>query len=364
MPVVPFPSYPSQPGRSSMLIRAKTKTGAVEFNVEPGESILYAGLRSGVPLPYECATGTCGTCKGRGGAGDVQVAWPQAPGASYIKAERGDFLMCQATASAACDIEIPAAVDPARSPVHRPVHGRGRIVRIERLTHDVMAIHVDIGRVISFQAGQFLVMRTAGIEGYRAYSMVNFAPATSTLEFVIKRKPGGKFCDWLFEGARAGAEFDWFGPLGKATFEPAEQRSILAIAGGSGIASIMSILALGHQSMHFDHFDATIFFGVRGNQDVFYAERLNDCAAAFNGRVRVVVALSHEAAGDELKRNHPAIEFASGFVHEVAGREMAGKMAGRVAYLAGPPPMVDAAIRMLILQGRLPAADVRYDKFG
>lgn len=364
MAVVPFPSCANQPGRASMLIRAKSKTGAVEFTAEPGESILYAGLRNGVGLPYECATGTCGTCKGRRASGDIAVTWPQAPGAGYIKAERGDFLMCQATAETACDIEIPSAVDLTRAPPYRPVHGSGRIVRIEKLTHDVMAIHVDLGRVISFRAGQFLVMRIAGIEGYRAYSMVNFAPSTSTLEFVIKRKPGGRFCDWLFDGARAGAEFDWFGPLGKATFEPAEQRSILAIAGGSGIASIMAIMALGHEARHFDHFDASIFFGVRGNQDIFYGERLNAHAAAFRSRVKVTVALSHEAPSEETKQRYPAIEFASGFVHEVAGREMAGKMAGRVAYLAGPPPMVDAAIRILILQGRLPAADVRYDKFG
>lgn len=364
MTVVPFPTSSEQSGQDPMLIRAKTKTGAVEFNAAPGESILYAGLRNGLPLPYECATGTCGTCKARRGSGDVQITWPQAPGASYIKAERGDFLMCQAVAGTGCEIEIPSVVDLNRAPPHRPVHGSGRVVRIERLTHDVLAIQVDIGRVISFQAGQFLVMRTDGIEGYRAYSMVNFAPSTSTLEFVIKRKHGGRFCDWLFERARAGETFDWFGPLGKATFEPAEQRSILAIAGGSGIASIMSILSLGHQARHFDHFDASIFFGVRGNADVFYAERLNEHAAAFGGRLKITVALSHEPPSDEIKQRYPAIGFAAGFVHEVAGREMAGQMAGRVAYLAGPPPMVDAAIRMLILQGRLPAADVRYDKFG
>ena len=91
MAVVPFPSYRNQPGQNVMQIRAKTKTGAVEFNAEPGESILYAGLRNGVPLPYECATGTCGTCKARRGTGEVNVSWAQAPGASFIKAERGDF---------------------------------------------------------------------------------------------------------------------------------------------------------------------------------------------------------------------------------------------------------------------------------
>jgi len=39
------------------------------------------------------------------------------------------------------------------------------------------------------------------------------------------------------------------------------------------------------------------------------------------------------------------------------------KFAGRVAYLAGPPILVDVSIRMLITQGRLPVRDIRYDKF-
>jgi toluene monooxygenase electron transfer component len=33
------------------------------------------------------------------------------------------------------------------------------------------------------------------------------------------------------------------------------------------------------------------------------------------------------------------------------------------AYLAGPPPAVDAAIRVLLLQAKLTADNIRYDKF-
>ena len=33
------------------------------------------------------------------------------------------------------------------------------------------------------------------------------------------------------------------------------------------------------------------------------------------------------------------------------------------AYLAGPPPCVDGAIRMLLLQAKLSADNIRYDKF-
>ena len=364
MSVVPFSALRSQPGQSRMQIQAKTKVGAVTFEVSPGESILYAGLRSGIPLPYECATGTCGTCKARRGAGEITQLWPDAPGARYLKAERNEFLMCQAQAGSSCQIEIPAVVDTNRPPVHCPVYGRAEVTRIERLTHDVVAVDIETDRVISFQAGQFITIRSPAIDGYRAYSMVNFSTATTHLEFVIKRKPGGRFCDWIFGDAAPGAKLEWFGPLGKATFEPAEQRTILAIAGGSGIASIMSILALGEQAGHFQHFDGAVFFGVRGNDDVFYADRLNSFVAASGGAAQVIVAMSHEEPRDDIKQRYPSLQFAHGFVHEVAGRMMAGRTAGRVAYLAGPPPMVDAAIRMLIVQARLPASDVRYDKFG
>jgi toluene monooxygenase electron transfer component len=34
-----------------------------------------------------------------------------------------------------------------------------------------------------------------------------------------------------------------------------------------------------------------------------------------------------------------------------------------MAFLAGPPPMVDAAMRVVMLKGRLPPSRIRFDKF-
>ena len=42
---------------------------------------------------------------------------------------------------------------------------------------------------------------------------------------------------------------------------------------------------------------------------------------------------------------------------------MQGKYQNVRAYLAGPPPAVDASIRMLLLEAKLPADNIRYDKF-
>ena len=63
-----------------------------------------------------------------------------------------------------------------------------------------------------------------------------------------------------------------------------------------------------------------------------------------------------------LNPDYPLIRFDRGFVHEVAKRHMVGRLGNVIAYLAGPPPAVDASIRMLLLS-RVTADNIRYDKF-
>ena len=46
-----------------MKVQLNARNRAYEFEAEPGEKILFAGLRARVDLPYECGTGTCGTCR-------------------------------------------------------------------------------------------------------------------------------------------------------------------------------------------------------------------------------------------------------------------------------------------------------------
>src|SRR5690606_41748700 len=50
---------------AGMKVEVKAKNGEFRFECNEGEHVLYAGLRQGIDLPYECATGTCGTCKAR-----------------------------------------------------------------------------------------------------------------------------------------------------------------------------------------------------------------------------------------------------------------------------------------------------------
>lgn len=341
-------------------IALQSKTGDIGFESAPGERLLYAGLAQGLSLPYECATGTCGTCRGRVMQGGFAVDWPEAPGAARLKADKGDVLLCQTHATGDCTVRVAAnvsRVDAGPLPMRR----QARVVEARRLTADVMQLDIEIAVPMTFAAGQFVVIEAPGLAGGRAYSMVNHGSNLSRLVFAIKRKPGGGFGNWLFDTDVTGAELSLFGPLGRAIWRPEEKRDILAIAGGSGIAGIMSILQHATAAGHFADHRADVFFGVRTRADAFYVDELSEFVARAGGRVAVTLALSHETVGPGESLG--LLQLAHGFVHDVAKATMAGRYGDLTAFLAGPTPMVDGAIRVLLADARLPLDRIRYDKF-
>jgi toluene monooxygenase electron transfer component len=346
-----------------MKITLDSNSGPLDFECSAGERILRAGLLSGLALPYECATGTCGTCRGRIVSGSVDVEWEAAPGYAKLKREKGDILMCQARPTADCTLRVPAKIAPHANPQTLPAHRTGRVENVRRLVHDVLDFELALSAAITFEAGQFVVLETPAIAGGRAYSMVNFDRATSRLRLVVKQLPGGKLSEWLFGGDPTGAELAVFGPLGRATFHPDEGKDILCVAGGSGIAGMMAIVDRAVREGYFEQRSGQVFFGVRTLADAFYMEELAGFMAAAGPRLKVTLALSHEAVPGPVHPQHPGIRVAAGLVGDVMIRTMAGRFADTVAFTAGPPVMVDSVLRHLTYDARMPRAFVRYDKF-
>jgi toluene monooxygenase electron transfer component len=327
-----------------------------EFDARPGEQVLYAGLRAGIELPYECATGTCGTCKAKLVSGRVRDRWPEAPGRKFVKAPAGEFLMCQCEAEEALTLEVSKFVYPVEPGTCVPQACAGRVRDVRHLTHDVIGFALELEQPRDFDAGQFTLLAPEGLAGYRAYSMCNYERGARRLDFVVKRKPDGGFSQWLFGANREGARLEAFGPLGRATFDPALDKNLLCIAGGSGIAGMMSILARAADAKYFDRHKVWVFFGVRTMRDAFFLKELSAYP-----QVEITVALSEEDV--PAWKEWPNLRFERGLVHEVAKRAMAGKYQNVRAYVAGPPPAVDAAIRVLLLDARLTTDNIRYDKF-
>jgi toluene monooxygenase electron transfer component len=343
-----------------MRIMARARNAAHEFACEPGEKILRAGLGNGIALPYECGTGTCGTCRARLLEGRVGDGWPDAPGRRLLR-RAGELLMCQDTALDDCVLEITGTV-PAMAPDWpRPRPFVGVIREAASLTDDVIFVRCEPERPLRFEAGQFVIVEVPGITGGRAYSMVNFERPAGRLDFVIKKKPDGRLSAWFFDRP-CGTSVRLFGPLGHATFTPDLDGHLLCVAGGSGIAGMMSILARASEAGHFDRFTGHVFFGVRRARDLFFLAELAEFRRS-SVALQLTIALSDEAIPSALAEGQPDFAFDTGLVHEVAARHMTGRLDNVRAWVAGPPPMVDATVRMLLKEVRLAPARIRYDKF-
>ncbi|MHB1092522.1 2Fe-2S iron-sulfur cluster-binding protein [Thiobacillus sp.] len=344
-----------------MKIQVNARNRAYAFDATEGEKILYAGLSDAIGLPYECASGTCGTCKARLVSGEVVDGWPGAPGRKYLKGE-GEFLMCQCTAKTDASIEVASFVQPIEAGVCVPAAMKGVISSAKLLTPDVIHLQVKLGQPMEFDAGQFMMVQVPGVAGFRGWSMVNHQREAESLEFIVKKKPGGGISEWLFNSPCTGVEVELFGPLGQATFYPGLLKNILCIAGGSGIAGMLSILSRAAQNDYFNQHKGDVFFGVQTLKDAFFLDEFSQLRVRCGDKLNVTIALSKEEPPASVLNDYPQLKFDTGYVHDVAGRHMQGNYQNVRAYLAGPPPMVDATIRIL-LQARVTSDNICYDKF-
>ena len=97
-----------------------------------------------------------------------------------------------------------------------------------------------------------------------------------------------------------------------------------------------------------------LFYGGRGPADLpVFDEWLLDAA-----KVRVRVAVSAPELADAA-----AWTGERGLVHELAARTLTGELSAHRYYLAGPPPMIETAVRMLMVEHKVPAQQIHYDRF-
>jgi len=344
-------------------IVVNARNQAHTFDCAPEEKILLAGLSEGIALPYECGSGTCGTCKAKLVQGEVGDQWPEAPGRSSLRPDSGEILMCQSVPRGDCTLEVGRVVQGMAPHAPAP-RGLAAVIRnVAMLTHDVIGLDLALSAPLDFEAGQFMLMHVAGIAGGRAYSMVNFEPKAERLLFAVKKKPDGRVTEWLFSDSVTGARVHLFGPLGAATFGPDAAKNLLCIAGGSGIAGMMSILSRATKAHYFERHAGDLFFGVRTLRDVFFLDELAAFHAEASGGLQVTLAFSDEDVDPQFAARYPQFDLGRGFVHAVAAERMKGRFENVCAYAAGPPPMVDATLRMLLRDGKLKPDSIRYDKF-
>jgi p-cymene monooxygenase electron transfer component len=214
-----------------------------------------------------------------------------------------------------------------------------------------MRVVWDCDTPIQYKAGQYVNIRWNGGEMHRSYSFAA-APAaggSTVIESFIRHIPGGAFTDVLFGGQANSYAFELDGPHGQFWLRPGD-GPILCIAGGSGLAPMISLLQDAAKKRV--RRDCVLLFGGRAKLDLYADAEISAIRTGWTA------GFTHWPVLSET----PEEGIRAGFVteHIAAALEKLGP--GAQAYLCGPPPMIDAGIAELLKQG-VPIDAIFYDKF-
>ncbi|TBR10779.1 MAG: 2Fe-2S iron-sulfur cluster binding domain-containing protein [Rugosibacter sp.] len=321
-----------------------------EFSVA-NDTLLGAALRQGLGFPYECNSGGCGSCMFEVVSGDVKELWPDAPGLSARARERGRRLACQCEPASDCVIKVRLKSDYV--PLHRPARVTATLVEARKLTHDLTEFCFQTPEPADFLPGQFALLHLPSVEGARAYSMSNLPADGGTWNFIIRHVPKGRGTAVLFTQLKTGDQIKIDGPYGLAYLRPESPRDIVCIGGGSGLSPMVSIVRAAVRDPRLIDRKITFFYGARTPNDLCTEELLaRDPLMA--ERATVIPAISTPTEGWQGEQ---------GFIHEVMQKKLAAGFENYEFYCCGPPPMTDAIQRLLLLDKRVPAQQLHFDRF-
>ena len=312
------------------------------FTVEGDETLLSAGIRQGLNMPYGCKDGACGSCKCKKISGEVQLGTYQTKALSDEERAQGLVLTCCATALSDVVLESKQVTSADAFPMKKmPV----RIASMEKVSSDVMRIFLQLPatEVMQYHAGQYVefLLRDGS---RRAYSMAN-APHTLAadapkVELHIRHMPGGKFTDHVFGAMKEKDIQRVEGPQGSFYLREDNDAPIVLLASGTGFAPIKALME------HMQHKGITrptrLYWGGRRPADLY----MHDWVLAqlpLMPHLQYIPVVSNALPEDAWAGR-------TGFVHAAVLQDTPSLTAYQV-YACGAPIVVDSAKRDYLASG-------------
>ncbi|PID96891.1 MAG: phenylacetic acid degradation protein [Actinomycetales bacterium] len=225
-----------------------------------------------------------------------------------------------------------------------------KVDKLDRITDDAVAITFEVppelAHEFTYTPGQHVAVRAtiAGDDVRRNYSIC--APADSgVLRIGVKRLPGGVFSGYALERLQEGDSLEVMSPTGSftATIDPDQARHYGAVAAGSGITPILSILstALATEPKS----QATLVFVNATTQSIMFLEELEDLKNRYLDRFEVFYVLDAERQESEVLSGRLDEERFTAILD--------GSQSDSVDdwFLCGPLPMTDMVREVLLGRG-------------
>ncbi|HZY20346.1 MAG TPA: FAD-binding oxidoreductase [Ramlibacter sp.] len=310
-----------------------TLASGAAFDVVPGQSILDAALQAGIVLEHSCRSGRCGSCEGQVLAGGTAPLGGE-PALDAARHSAGWVLTCMRTVDGQ---PVRLAIEPV--PLHLPPAKLvpSKIASLERVAPDVLRVRLRLPpqQPLHWRAGQYVdVAGPSGIR--RSYSIANRPRAEPLIELHVRAVPGGSFSAYWFGQARPGDLLRLHGPLGSAVLREPQDRPLVLLATGTGIAPVKAMLEeIAARDERERPPTIHVFWGNRRRSDFYWDPAMLPLVQQFTP---VLSGVDHGWTGRRGWVQHAAVE--SGV-----------PLADAAVHACGSARMVDDARRMLVAAG-------------
>lgn len=309
------------------------------------ETVADASYRARINIPLDCRDGACGTCKALCESGRYD-------GGEYIdealtddEAAQGYALPCQMVPESDLVLQIPTTSEVAKTAAG---NHRGTVTSVERHSDSTVGLSValeDRGG-LTFLPGQYVNVAVPGTDVTRSYSFSN-APTEDEVSFLVRVNAQGAMSEYLRDRAQVGDVLEMTGPMG-SFFLREPQRPALYLAGGTGLAPLLSMLRKQREDGF--AYPVHLVYGVSRDDDLVHLETLEQLSSQ-------VAEFTYEHCVSDPASSAPN----KGYVTSLVRPEHVHD--GDVdVYLCGPPAMVESVRDHLKAEG-ITAAGFYYEKF-
>lgn len=210
-----------------------------QFELEGKETILRAGMRSGLNLAHNCMNGSCGKCLAKLVDGEIEQTRHHDYALTPQQKQNGQFLTCCHQPLTDLVLEMHE-LDTVQEIPYQEVSAK--VSRADLFADDVMHLQLRASRsqVLDFLAGQKVKLCLK--DGSCIRLAISSCPCDGfNLRFHV-RNAGGEFCSRVFEQLKKGEKILIKGPSGDFTLNESSHAPLIFIAWDTGFAQVQSII--------------------------------------------------------------------------------------------------------------------------
>ena len=340
----------TSPETAEAIFTVLVQPSARSFATIQGETVLSAGIRQGIALPYGCKDGACGSCKCKLISGSVQHGTHQDKALSQEEKANGMVLTCCATATSDLVLESRQVTELGALPIKKMPT---RVSSMVKASHDVMVLQLQLpaNETFNYRAGQYLefILRD-GVR--RSYSMASAPQANSKVELHIRHMPGGKFTDHVFGELKERDILRVEGPFGSFFLREDSKKPMVFLASGTGFAPIKALIEqlMSQGSAR----PVTFYWGARRPEDLYMHQWVLEQLPKLP-QLRYVPVVSDATTEDAWTGR-------TGFVHRAVLQDFPDLSAHQV-YACGAPIVVESAQKDFTQLCQLPMEEFFADSF-